>query len=699
MTGIQKAEFSKVHATPLLVEIGCEEIPAGVAPRMARALRDALQQCLRQAGMEVALGWGATPRRLIVHGEHCPQMQPDREEEVWGPPERVAYVNGEPTKAALGFARKVQMPLAAFSLVEKGDQGRYMRAVRTIKGRPVTEILAGALPDLLRSLPSPKRMRWQDGDAREDTFIRPIRWIVARLGDEPINFVYAGVRSGFRSRGHRIHGAEGFIDVKNPWQWLNDQGVMADWNLRRQYILDGLQAQAKNQGVELVTDDELLDEVTDLTEWPEIVPSKYDEKFLKLPEEVSRIVLKQHQRCFAARQPNGSMSSVFFAVANLRSLQPEIVARGNARVVNARLSDAMFYFERDPQKTLEDRVELLSQVVFQDGLGMVGDQVRRLRGFVLDNASRLGVDPNDAQRAAYLCKSDLTTGLVYEFPELQGYMGGVYARMDGENEAVARGIAEHYLPAGAEDHLPTSRIARAIGIAERADKLLGYFHLGLQPSASADPYGLRRAAIGLVRLLAEESMAVDMSLNEVLNEAAKQWNQQRVTIAVDEQTCGAVRSFILDRFLGMAEAMGVEPRALDAALHASRELPLYRHLGVARLLSDFGRSETGQAVAAANKRVANLLKKAHASVEEVREEWLQEPAELRLFAELLETEEHWADDPENQLQQLAGLRDAIDVFFDEVMVMDKDERIRSNRLALLGRLRQLFLRLADVSRL
>ncbi len=688
-----------MELAPLLVEIGCEEIPAGVAPRMARALRDALEQCLRQAGMEVALRWGATPRRLIVHGEHCPRMQPDREEVIWGPPERVAYADGEPTKAALGFARKVQLPLSAFCLAEKGHQGRYMRAVRRLKGRPVTEILAEALPDMLRSLPSPKRMRWQDGDAREDTFIRPIRWIVACLGHEPIAFVYAGVRSGLRSRGHRIHGAEGPIDVKNPWQWLYDQGVMADWSLRRQHILDALHAEAENHRVELVADDELLDEVTDLTEWPEVVASQYDRKFLKLPEEVSRIVLKQHQRCFAARQADGSMSSVFFAVANLRSLQPEVVARGNARVVNARLSDAMFYFERDPQKSLEDRVEMLSQVVFQDGLGMVGDQVRRLRGFVLDNARSLGVDPNDAQRAAYLCKSDLTTGLVYEFPELQGYMGGVYARMDGENEAVARGIAEHYLPVGAEDCLPASRIARAIGIAERADKLLGYFHVGLQPTASADPYGLRRAAIGLVRLLADESMPVDMSLTRVLEEAAKQWNQQRVTIAVDEKTCRSVRGFVLERFLGMAEAMGVEPRALDAALHAAQELPLYKHLGVARLLSDFGRSETGQAVAAANKRVANLLKKAPASGGEVREELLREAAEKRLFSKLVETERHWAAEPEAQLRQLAALRDTVDAFFDEVMVMDENERVRNNRLALLGRLRCLFLRLADVSRL
>ncbi len=691
---------------PLLIEIGVEEIPAGVAPRMAEALEIEISSLLRDADIIAGddtkhdITRGVTPRRLLVHMGECPIMQPDREEVIWGPPERVAFADGKPTKAAEGFARKAGLPLDAFELADKGDgKGRYMRAVRTVKGRKVADIVAEAMPDILRGLPSPKQMKWKDGEARGDAFIRPIRWIVARLGDDVIPFVYAGVESGRISRGHRVHGSGGEIDAADPFGWLEGQFVLADREQRRAHIAAQLAQAAEAAGVQLVGDDALLDEVTDLVEWPVVVTGRFDARYLALPDEVARIELKHHQRCFASRHADGSASHVFFAVANIESAQPELVARCNERVVNARLADAMFYFERDPKESLEARVEKLNAVVFQDGLGMVGDQVRRLRGFVLDNAAALGVDAGDAQCAAYLCKSDLTTGLVYEFPELQGYMGGIYARMDGESEAVAEGIAGHYRPEGADDALPDSPIARAIGIAERADKLLGYFHLGRRPTASADPFGLRRAAIGLVRLLAADDHPVGMTLGEVLNEAAKQWNQQRVTIAISDETKAAVRDFVIERMLGMADRLGAPRRALDAALHAARELPLHRHLAVARLLAGFADAEEGQAVAAANKRIANILKKAGEAPERVDPALLAEDAERALLAALERLEASFPDAPEAQLAALAGLREPVDRFFDEVMVMADDAAVRANRLALLARLRRLFLRLADVSRL
>ncbi|MDQ7010945.1 MAG: glycine--tRNA ligase subunit beta, partial [Mariprofundaceae bacterium] len=446
-------------------------------------------------------------------------------------------------------------------------------------------------------------------------------------------------------------------------------------------------------------DDELLAEVTDLTEWPRVITGRYDKDFLRLPEEVSRIELKHHQRCFAASNRDGSVSHVFFAVANIESKDPSAVARGNERVVNARLADAVFYFDRDPQISQETRVEKLSEIVFQDGLGMVGDQVRRLRGFVLDNAAALGVNANDAQRAAYLCKSDLTTGMVGEFPELQGYMGGIYARLDGEKEEVAQAISEHYMPEGGEDALPASPIARAIGVAERADKLLGYFHLGRIPTASADPFGLRRAAIGLIRLLADETHPINMTLTQVLDEAGKQWSQQRVTIRTSAQTRDAVLQFIRERYLGLAEKFGVSRSALNAVMEAREKLPLYRHLAIARLLTGFAGSETGQAVVAANKRIANILKKAGDVSGDVDEALLTEGAEKALFDALMAAESSFPEAPDAQLETLASLRGPVDRFFDDVMVMCEDEKLRHNRLALLARLRRLFLRLADVSRL
>lgn len=685
---------------PLLIEIGTEEIPAGVAPRMGEALKAALEKLLNEANVApAAIRLGVTPRRLLIHAEACPVMQADREEVVWGPPERVAYKDGLPTGAAIGFAKKSGIELDAFEIADKGDgKGGYMKAMQVLKGQPVAAIIAEAMPGILRKLPSPKQMQWQDGEHRSDAFIRPVRWIVARLGDEVIEFSFAGVVAGTESRGHRVHGSHGEIDINDPFGWLEGQYVRADREARKALIAEQLGGAASAAGVVLVEDAELLDEVTDLTEWPMAVTGHYDEDFLRLPEEVSRIELKHHQRCFSAQNGRGGKSNAFFAIANIASKHPEAVAQGNERVVNARLADAAFYFDRDPKQSLDARVEKLSEIVFQDGLGMVGDQIRRLRGFVLDNAKALGVDADAAQRAAYLCKSDLTTGLVGEFPELQGYMGGIYAYMDGESTEVSEAIEHHYAPAGADDALPPNRIARALAIAERADKLLGYFHIGRIPTASADPFGLRRAAIGLVRLLADTEMPVEMTLSKVLGEAAKQWNQQRVTIAVSAENCADVTAFVQDRWLGMASATHSRP-ALEAALHAATELPLHRIADVAELLTGFADSEAGEAVAAANKRIANILKKAGDVSTEVDGGLLAEAAEQTLYEQLCAAEAAFPDDPKAQLDLLATLREPVDRFFDDVMVMAEDEAVKNNRLALLARLRGLFLRLADISRL
>lgn len=711
-----------MNTAPLLIEIGVEEIPAGVAPRMGEALQQALTELLSKHHIESSdLALGVTPRRLLIHADACPLMQADREQILWGPPEKVAFREGDPTKAAEGFAKKSGLRVEDFELADKGDgKARYMKAVQTVHGRDVCSIIAEAMPDILRKLPSPKSMRWQDGATRADAFIRPIRWIVARLGDEIIPFTFAGIASGLQSRGHRMCKDNlGEISVNQPFEWLEERWVLAhreglapskrnikDPNEkvvfsvgRKQKIKEDLHAAAKKAGVCLVEDEGLLDEVTDLTEWPHVITGHYDEDFLRLPIEVSRIELKHHQRCFATVNDQGNTSNVFFAVANIKSKNPAAVAQGNERVVNARLADATFFYDRDPKTSLEARVEILSSIVFQDGLGMVGDQVGRLRGFMLDNAKALGIDANEGQRAAYLCKSDLTSGLVGEFPELQGYMGGIYAQMDGESEAVSQAIAEHYMPASADDALPDSAFARAIGVIERSDKLLGYFHLGRIPTASADPFGLRRAALGLIRLLADDQQPIQMTLADILKDSAKQWNQQRVTIAISDETHAAVLDFIRDRLLGFAPALGVSASALDAALSAAQDLPLYQHVAVARLLTDFADSEGGQAVAAANKRIANILKKAGDVSPNIDSSLFEEPAEHVLFDALQKLQADFPSEPKEQLEALASLRQAVDCFFDDVMVMADDEKVKANRLALLAQLRALFLQLADISKL
>ena len=686
---------------PLLIEIGTEEIPAGVAPHMGKELFIQLDLLLNDGGFAPEnLRLGVTPRRLLVHATACHEKQHDFRKDIWGPPEHVAYADGKPTKAAEGFAKKTGLSLDDFELADKGDgKAKYMKATVDRKGLAVIDVLAEAMPGILRKLPSPKQMQWNEGDARSDAFIRPVRWIVARLGDEVIPFSFAGVEAGKVSCGHRVHGSSGELDVTNPFGWLEKQCVVADRDKRISIIKEQLEAAAKAEGVAVVSDDGLVEEVADLTEWPQAIVGRYDEDYLKLPEEVSRIELKNHQRCFAAKNKDGSVSNVFFAVANIESKDTQAVAQGNERVVNARLADAAFYFERDPKESLEERVERLNEVVFQEGLGMVGDQVNRLRGFVLNAAVHMGADANEAQRAAYLCKSDLSTGLVGEFPELQGYMGGVYARMQPESDKVADAIAEHYQPAGADDALPSSIEARAIAIAERIDKLLGYFHLGKVPTARADPFGLRRAAIGLIHLLSDTTQPVEMTLSKVIKEGAHQWNEQRVTVTISEETSQQVKVFIIERLLGMAGQLQAGRSSLEAALGASIELPLHQTIGVARLLDGFADSETGQAVAAANKRIANILKKTELKSGAVNASLFVEDAESALFDALQKAEAVFPEAPEAQLEVLAGLREPVDQFFDDVMVMADDEKLCNNRLALLARLRELFLRLADVSKL
>jgi len=693
---------------PLLIEIGVEEIPAGVSLAMLNALRDELNRLLAANGIEGAV-WteGCAPRRLLLHWDACPAKQADRDETVWGPPENVAYKDGKPTPAAEGFAKKAGLSLEDFTLEDKGDgKARYLKAVVHREGRPVVDILAEALPGILRKLPSPKQMKWNDGEFRDDAFIRPVRWIVARLGSTVIPFSFAGVEAGKKSRGHRIAGGTGELDIKDPLGWLRGQFVEADRNARMQKIRDGMAKIAADSGLSIVEDEDLVAEVADLTEWPVPVLCEFTADFLRLPEEVIRITLKNHQRCFITRDKSGKTSNHFFAVANIESKDPAKVAEGNARVVNARLSDAAFYFDRDPQQSLEARVEKLNGVTFQEGLGTVGQQVMRLRGFVAEHAHLLNVDAEAASRAAHLCKSDLTTGLVGEFPELQGYIGGIYAEQGGESGTVSAAIQYHYQPAGAEDALPGeddneplpgSEIARAIGIAERADKLVGYFHLGRIPTASADPFGLRRAAIGLVRLLADNRFPVTMPLDAILRAAAMQWREQGV--AVSDESVTAVSGFIVERLLGLSTTLACSKPAIESALGADVDRPLTGVVEVAALLTGFADSETGQAVAAANKRIANILKKAETVPTSIDSTHFFETAEKDLFAALEAAEKAMPEQPEGMLQTLATLRAPVDRFFDDVMVMVDDAAVRNNRLALLARLRALFLRLADISRL
>lgn len=692
---------------PLLIEVGTEEMPVGVSVDLAKALHEEIALLLGNHDFAPEkLSWGATPRRLLVHSSACHTEQPDFDEEIWGPPEKVAYADDRsPTKAAAGFAKKVGLPLDAFTLADKGDgKGRYMRAVVHRKGAKAIDVLSKALPEILHKLPSPKQMKWQEGASRNDAFIRPIRWIVARLGDETVPFNYGGVASGSISHGHRVHGGSGEIDIYDPFGWLERQHVRANWQERRRRIDDAIRQLTGAVGLAAVEDEALLAEVTDLTEWPVPMLAAFDDAYLRLPPEVIRIVLKQHQRCFTTvHATDGSLANTFVTIANIESRQPEKVVEGNARVVNARLADAAFYFDRDPRESLAARVAKLANVAYQEGLGSLHDQAKRLCDLAPWIGERMPTDNPEAfvahvRRAALLCKADLTTGMVYEFPELQGYMGGVYAGMDGEDAEVCTGIAQHYRPAGAEDALPDSAVAMAIAIAERSDQLLGYFQLGLTPTAAADPYGLRRAAYGLIRLLLAARPLFTVA--ELLEHAARVWSKQGVII--HDAAMAQAADFIHERFRHHCLGAGISGTAVDAALASTLPRPLAEVWTVADLLAGFAESAEGQAAAAANKRVANILKQAGTQhLPGIRTELFAEAAESALHAALTKCEDELARtlEPEAMLAALARLRQPVDRFFDDVLVMCEQPELRLNRLALLAHLRHLFLKLADFSRL
>ncbi|MDX8393585.1 MAG: glycine--tRNA ligase subunit beta [Mariprofundales bacterium] len=692
--------------TSLLLEIGVEELPAASAPRLATAFSTTVCALLDKAKLDYSdVHLGVTPRRILLHIKQCSTRQNDDRQTLWGPPAAIAkQKDGQWSKAAIGFARKLGLQTDDLSLINRDNKGKqYVQVTRQVIGRDTVAILAEELPNIIRKLPSPKQMRWSDGLARNDAFLRPIRWLVARLGNDIIPFSYAGIATGLQSRGHRVHGSTGELCINNPFQWLESQYVIANRCTRKKHIIEQLNSACQKRKVRLITDNDLLDEVTDLVEWPQVVASSYNENYLRLPTEVSRIVLKHHQRCFASCAENGEASHIFFTVANISSSNPQVVATGNARVVNARLADAAFYFDRDPKTALDVRVEQLNQIVFQEGLGTVGDQITRLRACVLDLAPAFGADSATAQRAAYLCKSDLTTGLVGEFPELQGYIGSVYANMQDEPQPVATAIAQHYLPAGMQDDLPSSIEARLLGIVERLDKLLGYFHIGSVPSSSADPYALRRAAITLLRLLADTTC--QLSLSALLDISAKQWNQQRITIGISSQTKKQVLHFIHERLLGMDNIFTISRSAMDAAIHSSMARDISGILAVAKLVQGFSDSEAGQAVMAANKRVANILKKAKLTdIGTINRNLLTADAEIILYQAMQDIDKQIYENSSQTkaaaciLQELASLRGVVDDFFDQVMVMVEDKDIRQNRLLLLHTLRQMFLQLADFSR-
>jgi len=693
--------MGNASAADFLVEIGTEELP----PKALRGLMNAFAANLEAALGHVHLVHGeatafASPRRLAVLVRALAKSQPDRESEQRGPPVAVAFdASGEPTAAAAAFAAKCGVDVASLER-RKTPKGEWLSCRIRLQGRPAAELLPGLVQEALAVLPVPRRMRW--GDSTQE-FVRPVHWVLMLHGHSPVAGTVLGLEVGSVTHGHRFL-APGAIRIGTPADYaalLEKRGfVVADFAARRRLVEDGVRQAAAAAGGVALGDDALYDEVTALTEWPVALTGRFDEAFLELPREVIVATLTGHQRYFPVADGSGRLLARFVTVANLPSKDPDKVRDGNERVVRARLADAAFFWAQDHKKPLSDRREALKDVVYQQGLGSLYDRSERLAAVAAQLADTLGVDAADAGHAARLAKCDLATGMVGEFPELQGTMGRYYALASGEPAEVAEAIGEQYLPRFAGDRLPCSATGQVLALADKLDNLAGAFTLGNKPTGNRDPFGLRRAALGIVRIAVEQRL--DFQLPATLETAIA--TQPPGSTDTAELTRD-LYDFVVERMrTWYAERVGLKSEIFESVL-ARRPGSLVDFDERLDAVARFVELEPAEALAAANKRIANILRQAdYDRPSGVDMQLVTEPGERALWAALKAADEDVRPMLERRayaamLERLAGLRDSVDSFFDNVMVMTEDDAVRRNRLALLAELRGLFLEVADVSRL
>jgi glycyl-tRNA synthetase beta chain len=689
-----------------LVEIGTEELPPKALHRLELAFAAGISTRLDAAQLSgTALASYASPRRLAVLIEAMPITQPTQKIEKRGPPTRVAFdADGNPTRAATAFAAGFGVAVEELERVatEKGEWLEF-------RGEEPGSAAAALLPDIvtaaLAELPIPKRMRWGSSEVE---FVRPAHWVVMLLGNDVIEATVLGLKAGRTTRGHRFHAPGEFV-IEAPETYrsqLETQGrVLADFGTRRDRVSALVGEAATRIGGTAHLEAEVLDEVTALVEWPVPVTGRFDESFLRLPDEVLVSTLQAHQRYFPVRGNDGELMASFIAISNLDSTHPEVVQAGNERVILPRLADAAFFWDQDRRTSLDSRRDALRKVVFQKQLGTLHDKSERVAALAQSLAETLGEDTATAVRAAELAKTDLLTDMVGEFPDLQGRIGYYYAELDGEPEAVARAIEEQYFPVGAGSRLPATPTGRIIALADRLDSITGIFAVGKRPTGNKDPFALRRAALGVLRILIEDG--IDLDLAAFIRQAV---NAQPVSPENPDALCADIYAFVIDRLRGLIlegqapgiEAGSISPEVFEAVRERAPGSPLDFRQRVAAV-REFMQHDAADSLAAANKRIANILKSADTGDDlQINTALLQEPAEQALYAALQElTPAHATSleerDYEQVLTRLATLREPVDAFFDGVMVMDKDADLQRNRIALLTELRQRFLDVADLS--
>jgi len=686
---------------PFLFEIGVEEIPHWMIPVALENLRSQFSTLLEQNRLPAAeLRMDATPRRLVLRTPALAVRQEDREELVMGPPKAA----GE--GAAHGFARKQGVDASALR-VETTAKGEYFAVVKKTEGRQVRDILAEALPNLITRIPWPKTMYWTGKDGPR--FIRPVRWIVALLGDQVVEFEFAGIHSRTLSCGHRRYGSDEIaFDYANYEDRLEKNGVILSVEARKKRILDGIRKLLRGKGLRLVEDAALLDDLAYLTEYPTPILGNFDPRFLELPREVLTTVMRHHQRYFSLVDADGKLAPHFIAVMNMKADRKGLVQKGNERVLEARFNDARFFWEVDQKRPLRDRIDDLKAVTFQAQLGSYREKTAGVASGAERLATRLGLDRGIAIRAAELSKTDLTTEMVKEFTDLQGVIGGLYAKAQGEPEEVWRAIYEHYQPASMEADIPVSKYGQVLSIADKLDTLEGCFSIGLVPTGSKDPLGLRRAAQGVVKVLAEGGLRIDF--RQAVLDGCRETQRILSSRGAAEarradgtlEFAAQLLEFFEDRIrYYFRDVRGFAYDEVTAALAGDWKdlVDLENRLHSLRRVRQ---TENFEPLAAAFKRIRNILKQANWTGGEVNAALLEAGAERDLFNEYQEVEREVRrarhnDDYLLALSTIAALRPAVDRFFDSVMVNVENPALRANRLALLGRMLNEVSSIADFS--
>ena len=688
-----------INTNDLLIEIGTEELPPKALLSLSNAFSESVAIGFKKAALEAeeVISYAA-PRRLAVLLKGLAEKQQDQLLERRGPAIAAAFDGeGNPSKAAQGFARSCGVAVNELDRM-KTDKGEWLVFKKEVAGQSVAELVGDIVNQSLASLPIPKRMRW---GASEIEFVRPVHWVVILFGQQVIAEKIMNLTASNQTFGHRFHAPQA-IALENATDYadiLEQKGyVIAEFSKRREVVRQQAESAAQALGATAKIENSLLDEVTALIEWPIAITGNFDKKFLDIPQECLISSMQDHQKYFPIVNKNGELLPHFITIANIESSNPAVVREGNERVISPRFSDAAFFWEQDSKVTLASYREATKKITFQKKLGTLFEKTERVAILSKSIAEQINANTQDAYRAAILSKCDLMSDMVGEFAELQGIMGRYYAQKDAETQAVADAMQEQYQPKFADDIIPASTTGKILSLADRLDTLLGIFAIGMKPTGSKDPYALRRSAIGILRILIEGELSLD--LKQLLKTASIQFKDDiKAPEAVNETF-----SFIMERLRAYYKDQGIAVGIIDAIAKVNPQRPLDFDQRV-KAVSEFRKLDAAEPLAAANKRIGNILKKAKGKIPaSVDPQLLIEAEEKRLHQTIMTQTEKviplFRDAKYTEaLSSLAALRDDIDNFFDNVMVMSDDEALKSNRLALLQQMRGLFLHIADLSHL